>query len=180
MKKVTLLSDIQTMQKPIFFLGVLSFLVLLACKNDDESFHGTNLSFTADNLEGDWKRIAQFKGQPNDPLGMLEPLEDIFAKFENCRKDDILRYVQGTTPQENSYFWGIGEMACHSQISNSFIEIGTWSLEESGKLGHVNSDTSEYHIVILLNAQQLLIRNESDKNENDETIFEFTEYERIW
>ena len=96
-----------------------------------------------------------------------------------AEKDDIIRYVKGDEQEDNRYFWGIGEIACHSQISKTFTEIGTWSLEESGKLSHVNSNTSEYHIVIQLNAQQLLVRSESDKNENGETTFEFTEYERI-
>ncbi|MBO6829448.1 MAG: hypothetical protein JJ876_07805 [Muricauda sp.] len=167
------------MPKQTIYILSLSLLVMWSCKKDDQSSQQVNLLFTENNLAGDWKRIAEFSGQPNDSLGILEPLEDLFAQFENCRKDDIIRYVKGDEQEDNRYFWGIGEMACHSQISNSFIEIGTWSIEESGKLRHINSNAIEYHIVILLNAQQLLVRSEFDKDDNDETTFEFTEYERI-
>lgn len=167
------------MLKQTIYILSLSLFVIWACKKADQSSQKVNLLFTENNLAGDWKRIAQFKGQPNDSLGTLEPLEDLFAQFKNCRKDDIIRYIKGGEQEENRYFWGIGEIACHSQIAKSFTEIGTWTLEESGKLNHVNSNTSEYHIVILLNAQQLLVRSESDENEIGETTFEFTEYERI-
>lgn len=169
------------MLKRTTLLMSLSLSILLVCCSDDknENVQVANLEFTEENLEGDWKRIAQFKGQPNDSLGVLMPLEDLFAQFESCRKDDIVRYVKGNGQEENRYFWGIGEIACHSQIAKTFGEIGTWTLEESGKLSHVNSDTSEYHIVVALNAQQLLIRSESDENETDGITFEFTEYERL-
>ncbi|ASV30853.1 hypothetical protein [Maribacter cobaltidurans] len=167
------------MPKQTIYILSLSLLIMWSCKKDDQSSEQVNLLFTENNLAGDWKRIAEFRGQPNDSLGILEPLEDLLAQFENCRKDDILRYVKGNEQEDNPYFWGIGAIACHSQISKTFTEIGTWSLEESGKLSHVNSNRSEYHIVIQLNAQQLLVRIESDKNENSETTFEFTEYERI-
>lgn len=167
------------MTKQTIYILSLSLLVMWACKKDDQSSQQVNLLFTENNLAGDWQRIAEFRGQPNDSLGILEPMEDLFAQFENCRKDDIIRYVKGNEQEENLYYWGIGEIACHSQIAKSFIEIGTWTLEESGKLSHVNSNTSEYHIVIQLNAQQLLVRSESTKNENGETALEFTEYERI-
>tara|TARA_R110000764_G_scaffold237677_2_gene334011 strand:+ start:3101 stop:3607 length:507 start_codon:yes stop_codon:yes gene_type:complete len=157
----------------------LILLILLACNNDDQGSQQVNLLFTEDNLIGDWKRIAEFRGQPNDSLGILESTEDLFAKFESCRKDDILRYEQGTTPQENIYFWGIGEIACHSQIANSFFEIGTWNIEESGKLTHSYSDVSKSLIVIILTTQKLLIRNESGTKALDGTVYEFTEYERV-
>ena len=88
-----------------------------SCKKDDQSSQQVNLLFTENNLAGDWKRIAEFRGQPNDSLGILEPLEDLLAQFENCRKDDILRYVKGNEQEDNRYFWGIGAIACHSQIS---------------------------------------------------------------
>lgn len=135
--------------------------------------------FTENNLAGDWKRIAEIRGQPNDSLGILEPLEDLFAQFENCRKDDMIRYVKATFQKENTYFWGIGEVACHSQIANTFNEIGTWTLQESGRLTHFYSEVSEPFIVVLLTSQQLRIRTESGIAELDGLIYEFTEYERI-
>ncbi|NYJ28140.1 hypothetical protein GGE08_002194 [Muricauda sp. ARW1Y1] len=77
-----------------------------SCKKDDQSSQQVNLLFTENNLAGDWKRIAEFSGQPNDSLGILEPLEDLFAQFENCRKDDIIRYVKGdcNPPKKSDWF----------------------------------------------------------------------------
>ncbi|GMN11034.1 hypothetical protein MTsPCn9_22610 [Croceitalea sp. MTPC9] len=49
----------------------LILLILLACNNDDQGSQQVNLLFTEDNLIGDWKRIAEFRGQPNDSLGIL-------------------------------------------------------------------------------------------------------------
>ncbi|WP_421803188.1 hypothetical protein [Flagellimonas sp.] len=155
----------------------LFLLILLACNNDDQSSQQVNLLFTEDNLVGDWKRIAEFKGQPNDSMGILEPTEDLFAQFEYCRKDDMIRYVKAPEQEENIFFWGIGETACHSQIANSFSEIGTWSIEESGN--HSYSDVNEPFIVIKLRALELLIRNESGTKAPDGTVYEFTEYERV-
>ncbi|MEX0362018.1 MAG: hypothetical protein AB3N10_13640 [Allomuricauda sp.] len=169
------------MRKHILLFSSLFLLMSSSCeKNGENSSEETvNLSFTPDNLVGDWKRTAQFIGQANDTLGNLEPTEDLFAQFDNCRRDDLIRYLKGDTQGENTYSWGIGDLACHSQISNSFIEIGTWSIEESGKLKHINSNAIEYHIVILLTAQELRVRSELDKGDNGESTYEFTEYERI-
>ncbi|MDC6388964.1 hypothetical protein PP182_09750 [Maribacter sp. PR1] len=157
----------------------LILLILLACNNDDQGSQQVNLLFTEDNLIGDWKRIAEFRGQPNDSLGILEPTEDLFTQFENCRKDDMIRYVKAIQQEENTYFWGIGEVACHNQIPNSFIEIGTWTIQESGKLNRFYSDISEPFVVVLLTSQQLRIRKESGVKESEGTIYEFTEYERV-
>lgn len=154
-------------------------LVIWGCNNDDQSSQQVNLLLTEDNLEGDWKRIAEFRGQPNDSLGILKPTEDLFAQFENCRKDDMIRYVKAIQQEENTYFWGIGEVACHNQIANSFIEIGTWTIQESGKLNRFYSDISEPFVVVLLTSQQLRIRKESGVKESEGTIYEFTEYERM-
>lgn len=167
------------MIKQTIYILSLSLLVIMACIDDDRSPQEVNLSFIEDNLTGDWKRIAEFRGQPNDSLGILEPTEDLFAQIESCQKDDMIRYVKTSQQEENTYFWGIGEDACHSQIAKSFIEIGTWTFQQSGKLSHFNSDTSEYHIVVLLNPQQLLIRSGLGENETDGTTFEFTKYERL-
>ncbi len=168
------------MLKRTILLLPLSFFILSSC-NNDQSFptESINLTFTADNLEGDWKRVAQFKGQPNDSLGILEPTSDLFAQFENCRKDDIIRYVKGTQRVENTFFWGIGKNACHSQIADSFLEIGNWTLKESGKLSHTFSDVNEVFIVVILKSQQLLIRSELGITGANESIYEFTQYERI-
>jgi hypothetical protein len=157
------------------------FLILSACNSDDQSSPAefVNLPFTADNIEGDWKRIAEFRGQPNDSLGILEPTEDLFAKFENCQKDDMIRYVKATQPVDNTYFWGIGEVACHSQIANAFNEIGAWTLAESGKLSHFYSDVSGLYIVVILKPTQLLVRSESGIDKANGPIYEFTEYVRL-
>lgn len=166
------------MLKQTIYILSLSLLVNMSCNDDDRSTQEVNLLLTEDNLAGDWKRIAEFRGQPNDSLGILEPTEDLFAQFENCRKDDMIRYVKTTQQEENTYFWGIGEVACHNQIANSFVEIGTWSLQESGKLNRFYSDVNEPFIVVLLTSQQLRIRKESGIKSNDGTIYEFTAYER--
>ncbi len=84
----------------------LFLLILLACNNDDQSSQQVNLLFTEDNLEGDWKRIAEFRGQPNDSLGILEPTEDLFTQFENCRKDDMIQLCQGNTTRRKHLFLG--------------------------------------------------------------------------
>ncbi|MGC1516615.1 hypothetical protein [Maribacter sp. Hel_I_7] len=167
------------MLKQTIYILSLSLLVIMACNDDDQSSQQVNLLFTEDNLAGDWKRIAEFRGQPNDSLGILEPTEDLFAQIESCQKDDMIRYVKAFQQEENSYFWGIGEVACHSQIAQSFIEIGTWTFEESGKLSHFNSEVSKPFIVVLLTGQRLRIRKESGMVEPDGTIYEFTEYERV-
>ena len=167
------------MLKQTIYILSLSLLVIMACNDDDQSSQQVNLLFTEDNLAGDWKRIAEFRGQPNDSLGILEPTEDLFAQFENCRKDDIIRYVKAIQQEENTYFWGIGAIACHNQIANSFIEIGTWTIQESGKLNRFYSDISEPFVVVLLTSQQLRIRKESGVKESEGTIYEFTEYERM-
>ncbi|MGB5820329.1 MAG: hypothetical protein WBG90_12655 [Saonia sp.] len=153
-------------------------LAIWGCNNDNQDSQEVDLLFTEDNLEGNWKRIAEFRGQPNDSLGILEPTEDLLAQFENCRKDDMIRYVKAIQQEENTYFWGIGEIACHNQIANSFIEIGTWTIQESGKLNRFYSDISEPFVVVLLTSQQLRIRKESGVKESEGTIYEFTEYER--
>jgi len=89
-------------------LYLFSSFLLVCCSDDqNENMHAANLEFTEKNLEGDWKRISQFKGQPNDSLGVLMPLEDLFTRFESCRKDDIVRYVKGSGQAENRYLWGI-------------------------------------------------------------------------
>lgn len=166
------------LKKMIYILSCF-LLVIWGCNNDDQSSQQVNLLLTEDNLEGDWKRIAEFRGQPNDSLGILKPTEDLFAQFENCRKDDMIRYVKAIQQEENTYFWGIGEVACHNQIANSFIEIGTWTIQESGKLNRFYSDISEPFVVVLLTSQQLRIRKESGVKESEGTIYEFTEYERM-
>ena len=163
----------------MIYILSLSLLVIMACNDDDQNSQEVDLLFTEDNLAGDWKRIAEFRGQPNDSLGILEPTEDLFAQFENCRKDDMIRYVKAIQQEENTYFWGIGEIACHNQIANSFIEIGTWTIQKSGKLNRFYSDISEPFVVVLLTSQQLRIRKESGMEEPDVLIYEFTEYERI-
>jgi hypothetical protein len=147
--------------KPLIFILFLS--ILWACNNDDQNSleECFNLPSIAVNLVCDWKRIAQIKGQPNDSLGILVPTWDLFAQFENCRKDDIIRYVKGTQQVESTFFWGIGKNACHSQIASSFLEIGNWYLQETGKLNHSYSDVNEPFILIILRKQQLLIRSES-------------------
>ena len=169
------------MLRQAFLLLFCCLLILSACNSEDQNSRdeSANLPFVADNLVGDWKRIAQFKGQPNDSLGILEPKEDLFIQFENCRKDDIIRYVKGTQQEQNSYFWGIGKIPCHSQIADSFIEIGTWSLPETGKLSHSYSDVIELFIVVKLQSQQLLVRKESGMEDADGVIYEFTQYDRI-
>lgn len=168
------------MRKRVIFVTSLFLLMLSACDKDgeDSSEETANLSFTPDNLAGDWKRTGQFIGQANDTLGNLEPTEDLFSQFEVCRKDDIIRYQKGDEQTENMYFWGIGEIACHSQIANSFLEIGTWDLKESGKLTHSYLDVNEPFMVVELRSQQLLVRRESGVESVEGTIYEFTEYIR--
>ncbi|NNE76869.1 MAG: hypothetical protein HKN31_07325 [Pricia sp.] len=159
---------------------ILHLLVSSACNRDDQSFQeDNNLAFKDTNLQGDWKRTAQYISQANDSLGILMPTEDLFVQFDYCRKDDIIRYQKGDEQTENIYFWGIGEMACHSQISNSFREIGTWNIEKSGKLTHSYSDVDKSLIVVILRTRKLLIRNESGTKAPDGTVYEFTEYERV-
>lgn len=162
------------------FLILFFLLILSACDNDDQNSQKdlASLPFIANNIEGDWKRIAEFRGQPSDSLGILEPTEDLFSQFENCRKDDMIRYVKATQQEKNVYFWGTGEVACHSQIANVFSKIGTWTLEESGKLSHFYSDVSVIYIVVILRNQQLLVRKQLGKEEPDGVIYEFTEYVR--
>ncbi|MEY8021399.1 hypothetical protein AB8P51_11240 [Muriicola sp. SD30] len=166
--------------KRTLFVLSLYLMTLSACDRNDgnSSIESANLSFTADNLEGDWKRTAQYIGQINDSLGVLVPKEDSFAQFEYCRKDDIIRYIKGNQQEENVYFWGIGEIACHSQIANSFLEIGTWDLNESGKLTHSYLDVNEPFMVVKLRSQQLQVRRESGVESAEGTIYEFTEYIR--
>ncbi|MEZ2415008.1 hypothetical protein ACA086_08575 [Muriicola sp. E247] len=160
-------------------LWVLTIWIVFACNSDDQSSQESdNLAFTVDNLKGDWKRTAQFIGQANDTLGNLEPTEDLFSQFEVCRKDDMIRYQKGDEQTENMYFWGIGEIACHSQIANSFLEIGTWDLNESGKLTHSYLDVNEPFMVVKLRSQQLQVRRESGVESAEGTIYEFTEYIR--
>lgn len=167
------------MLKQTIYILSLSLLVISACNDDDQSSQQVNLLFTEDNLEGDWKRVAQFKGQPNDSLGILVPIEDLFAEFENCRKDDLIRYKKATQQEENIYSWGIGEVACHSQMANSFMEIGTWTFEESGKLSYFYSEVSKPFTVVQLTSRKLRIRKESGIEEPEGVFYEFTEYDRI-
>lgn len=166
-------------EKGIICLLIMHLLVSSACNRDDQSFQeDNNLSFNDTNLQGDWKRTAQYISQANDSLGILMPTEDLFSQFEACRKDDIIRYQKGDGQTENIYFWGIGEMACHSQIANSFFEIGTWNIVESGKLIHSYSDIKEPFMVVILKSQRLLVRRESGVESAEGTIYEFTEYVR--
>ena len=166
------------MLKQTIYKLSISLMFIWGCNDDDQSPEQVNLLFTEDNLAGDWKRMAEFKGRPNDSLGLSEPTEDLFAQFENCRKDDIIRYVKATQQEGNTYFWGIGEVACHNQIANSFIEIGTWTIQESGELNRFYSDVSEPYIVVLLTGKQLRIRKESGTKEPEGKFYEFTEYVR--
>lgn len=158
----------------VFLLLMVFFLIILACNNDDQNSwdESVNLPFVADNIVGDWKRIAKFKGQPNDSLGILEPTEDLYAQFEYCRKDDMIRYVKTAQQEENTYFWGTGDTPCHSQIANFFSEIGTWHLQESGILNHSYSNVSKLYVVVKLQNQQLLIRAQSGIEEPDGVIYE--------
>lgn len=169
------------MLRQMIFLMLSFLLILSACNSDDQIslVALVNLPFTADNLEGDWQRNAQFKGQLNDTLGILEPLEDLFFQLENCQKDDMIRYVKAPQQDENTYFWGIGDIPCHSQIANSFLEIGNWTLKDSGQLTHTNSNINEVYIVVILTPEQLLIRSESGILEANEFMYEFTRYERV-
>lgn len=169
------------MLRGTIFLMLFFLLILSACNNDDQSSPAAlvNLSFTADNLEGDWQRTAQFKGQLNDTLGILEPLEDLFSRLENCQKDDMIRYAKATQQGVNAYFWGIGKIPCHSQMANTFLEVGNWYLTDSGKLSHTFSDVDEVYYVVILKPQQLLIRSESGITEANGSIYEFIRYECI-
>ncbi|SNZ01406.1 hypothetical protein [Flagellimonas pacifica] len=166
------------MLKRTFFLLILSLSISSACERDDEG-SSDNLAFTATNLAGDWQRTGEFKGQPNDSLGIKEPSEDLFSQFESCRKDDMIRYVRGTQEMGNTYFWGIGKNACHSQMADSFIEIGNWELQESGVLSHSYNGVNELFVVIFLTRKRLLIRSELGIREADGTVYQFTDYERI-
>ncbi|WP_123803320.1 hypothetical protein [Maribacter sp. 4G9] len=93
------------MLKQTIYILSLSLLVIMACNDDDQSSQQVNLLFIEDNLAGDWKRIAEFRGQPNDSLGILEPTEDLFAQIESCQKDDMILYVKAFQQEKNSYFW---------------------------------------------------------------------------
>ncbi len=167
-------------EKGIICLLIMHLLVSSACNSDDQSSQEeNNLAFNDTNLQGDWKRTAQYIGQVNDSLGILIPTEDLFSQFEACRKDDIIRYQKGDEQTENIYFWGIGEVACHSQIANSFREIGIWNMEESGKLTHSFSDINKSLTLIILRTQMLLTRNDPGTKAQGGMVYEFNEYERV-
>lgn len=168
------------MLRHVILLLFCCLSILSGCNSDDQSSQeDNNLVINDTNLQGDWKRTAQYIGPVNDSLGILMPTEDLFSQFEACRKDDIIRYQKGDEQTENIYFWGIGEVACHSQIAGSFVKIGTWNLQETGELNHFYSNVTELFIVVKLQSQQLLIRKKSGMEDPDGVIYEFTGYERI-
>lgn len=69
------------MFRHVFLLLFCCLSILSGCNSDDQSTleERGNLALTVDNIKGDWKRIAQLKGQPNDSLGVMEPLDDMFT-----------------------------------------------------------------------------------------------------
>ncbi len=157
-------------------------LVLIGCDGagQDINEEGTDLPFSSTNLKGDWVKSAEFIGQPGDTLGGKHPSEDILSTLNAFQKDDIYRYDVGSSDQGNPYIWGIGEKACKGQVAGDFIEIGKWTLDDSGKLNISYSDVSEPYVVILLTTKRLLLRKASGTITPDGTVFLFTEYMRSY
>lgn len=161
-------------------VAISVLLALIGCDSEGQDINddGTDLPFSSTNLKGDWVKSAEYVGQLGDSLGGKTPSEDILSILDACQKDDIFRYDVGSSDQGNPYVWGIGEKACEGQAVNDFIEIGTWTLEDSGKLNLSYSDVSEPYVVISLTSKRLLIRKASGIITPDGTVFPFTEYVR--
>ncbi|MEO2050311.1 MAG: hypothetical protein ABGX00_00990 [Allomuricauda sp.] len=155
-------------------------LTLIGCDSDGQDINddGTDLPFSSINLKGDWVKSAEFVGEPGDTLGSKTPSEDILSALDACQKDDIFRFDVGSSDQGNPYVWGIGQIACEGQTADDFIEIGTWTLDNSGKLDISYSDVSEPYVVVSLTSKRLLIRKSSGTMTPDGTVFPFTEYIR--